>query len=314
MWNFKIGQAFVLMLHTMPFIGLRCAVYFGITLAYVLSTGLGAGIGWGIGTLGTSSFQSSAAAWGGFLGFALVSAVAYFMRSYILYMVKTAHIAVLVELLHGNSLPDGRGQIAHGRAVVTERFGQANLLFGLDLLIKGVIRSITGLIQGLLSFVPGSERAMGLVDTFLKVSVGLMDEVILAHAIYSRSENAWASAKDALVLYGQNAKPILKNALWLTVLSYGLTIVAFVFSLAPAAALSWFFPGGLSALAVLLAIVFAWALKAALLDPLILTCLLQVYFKAIEGQEPQQEWQARLESASGKFRELKDKALMPTKG
>lgn len=309
MWDFNLSQALGLMLRTMPFIGLRCAVYFGITLAYVLVTGLGVGIGWSVGALGTADFQRSAAGWGGFIGFGIVGAVAFFLRSYILYMVKAGHIAVLVELLHGRSLPEGRGQIAHGRAVVAERFGQANLLFGLDLLIKGVIRAITGLMQGLLSFIPGSDRAMGPVNAFLKVSVGLVDEVILAHAIHTRSDNPWASAQTALVLYGQNAKTMLKNAAWLTVLRYGLVVVAFVLSLAPAAALSWFFPGGLSALGVLLTIVFAWSIKAAVLEPLILTCLLQVYFKTVEGQQPRPEWQARLESTSGKFRELKEKAL-----
>ena len=35
---------------------------------------------------------------------------------------------------------------------------------------------------------------------------------------------------------------------------------------------------------------------------------MQAYFKTIEGQEPDQVWEERLEKASGKFRELKDKA------
>lgn len=309
MWDFRLGQAFGLMLRTLPFILLRCAVYFGVALAFVLVTGIGAGIGWGIGALGTDEFQASAAAWGGLLGFAITGIVARMLRRYILYMVKAAHIAVLVEMLDGKPLPNGRGQLAHGAAVVKERFGQATVLFGLDLLIKGVIRAITRIVRGLLSIIPGSKNMMGVVNAFLQVSVGLVDEVILAHAIRTRSTNPWASAQTALVLYGQNARPMLKNAAWLTAFGYGFSLLVFILALAPAAAMSWWLPGTMSAMAVLFALVFAWAIKAALVEPLTLTCLLQVYFKVTEGQVPNPEWEQRLEGASDKFRQIKDKAL-----
>lgn len=310
MWDFKMSQAMGLLLRTMPFILLRCAVYFGMALAYVLFTGVGAGIGWGVGALGTREFQASATAWGAFAGLGLTGLVLYFLRQYLLYMVKAAHIAVLVELLDGQALPQGRGQIEHGAKVVKERFGQANVLFGLDLLIKGVIRAISGIVRGLLTVlpIPGARQAMGFVKAFLSVAVGLLDEVILAHAIRTRSDNAWASAQTALVLYGQNAKPLLKNAAWLTVFSYILSALVFVVMLAPAAALSWLFPGALSALSIVIALILAWAVKAALIEPFALTCLLQVYFKTTDQQTPDPVWEQRLESVSGKFRELKGKA------
>ena len=126
MWDFRIGQAFGLLLRTLPFILMRCAVYFGIALAYVLVVGIGAGIGYGIGALGTDGFQGSAALWGGLVGFGVSGIAVRLLRRYILYMVKAAHIAVLVELIDGNALPDGRGQIAHGAAVVKQRFGEAS--------------------------------------------------------------------------------------------------------------------------------------------------------------------------------------------
>lgn len=308
MWDFKMGQAIGLMLRTLPFLLLRCAVYFGIVMAYLLVSGIGAGIGYGIGALGTNEFQTTAAFWGGLTGFALIGIVVRLVRRYILYMVKAAHIAVLVELIDGKPLPDGRNQISHGAAVVKQRFGQASVLFGLDLLIKGVIRAITRLLRGLLSFIPGSHKGMGAVNAFLQVSVGLVDEVILAHAIRTRSDNPWASAQTALVLYGQNAKTMLKNAAWLTAFGYAFSVLVFVIALLPAAALSWLFPGGLSVLAVLFAVVVAWALKAALLEPLTLTCLLQVYVKVTEGQLPSPEWEQRLSSASGQFRKIQAKA------
>src|SRR5690554_4847628 len=145
MWDFSIGKSIGIMIKTLPFILLRIAVYFGITLAYILVTGTGAGIGFGIGALGDGGFQASSTFWGGAIGFGLVAAVMYWAREYILYIVKAGHIAVLVELIDGRALPAGRGQIDHATAIVKERFAQASVLFALDQLIKGVIAAITGL-------------------------------------------------------------------------------------------------------------------------------------------------------------------------
>tara|TARA_R100000365_G_scaffold589_1_gene1981 strand:+ start:2460 stop:2603 length:144 start_codon:yes stop_codon:yes gene_type:complete len=39
MWDFSVGRAMGLMVQTLPFVMLRMAVYFGITLAYILVTG-----------------------------------------------------------------------------------------------------------------------------------------------------------------------------------------------------------------------------------------------------------------------------------
>lgn len=307
MWDFSIGQALGLMTRTMPFVLLRAAVYFGITLAYILATGTGIGVGWGVGAFGDEEFRATSMVWGGLAGFGITGAVMYWVREYILYIVKAGHIAVLVELLEGKPLPEGRGQIAHATTVVKARFGQASLLFALDQLVKGVIRAVTGLARGILMLlpVPGLRQFMSIVQAFLRIAVGFIDEVILAHAIRTRSTDAWGSAREALVLYGQNWKVMLKNAAWLTAITYGLAFVVFLVMLAPAAALVYFMPGAWSAGGFVFALLFAWSIKAAFLEPFAVICLMQVYFKAIEGQQPDPEWDARLEQMSSHFRKLK---------
>lgn len=311
MWNFSLGKALSLMMQTMPFIILRCAVYFGITLAYILFTGIGSGIGWSIGGLGDDGFQASAAVWGGLAGFGLTAGVVYFLREYILYMIKAGHIAAMVHLIDGNDMPGGKSQVAYARTVVQERFTQANVLFVMDQLIKGVVKAITGIVQGVTSLlpIPGIQQLMGLVRAFLRVSVGLIDEVILAYAIRSDSQNPWDSARSALVLYAQNAQSMLKNAAWLTVFVYGLSFIVFLIFLAPAAALVYLMPGAWSAGGMVFALLFAWAIKAAVIEPFAIACLLQTYFKEIDGQTPNPEWEARLDGVSRKFGELKDKAV-----
>lgn len=309
MWDFSISRSFSLLMRTLPFVLLRAAVYFGITLAYILATGTGVGVGWGVGAFGDAEFRATAMAWGGFLGFGLTAAIFYWVREYILYIVKAGHIAVLVELLDDKPLPGGRGQITYATKVVKDRFGQASLLFALDQLIKGVIRAVSGIIRALLSLLPiPYVRQLGTVlQAFLRIAVGFVDEVILAHAIRTRSEDAWGSAREALVLYAQNWKVMLKNAAWLMIITYGLAFIVFLVMLAPAAAVVYLMPGAWSAGGFVFALLFAWSVKAAFFDPFAIASLMQVYFRTIEGQAPDPEWEAKLDGMSSHFRKLKDR-------
>ena len=311
MWDFSIAKALGLMIRTAPFLIFRALVYFGVAAAMVVVTGAGAGAGYGIGIFGDEEFQASSTIWGGIAGFGLTAAVIFFLRDYLLYLVKAGQIAVMVEYLDGRPVPYGQGQIAFARGVVTERFGQASALFALDRLVKGVIGVITGLIEGVMTLlpIPGLNQLMAAVRAYLRLSVGLVDEVILAHAIRTRSENAWEAAHDGLVLYAQNGRAMLVNAAWLTLISWLLAVAVFVFMLAPAAALVWLLPGDASAGMYVFALVFAWAVKAAVIEPFALACMLQVFFNVTAGQEPQPEWRGRLTQISDKFRQLGERAV-----
>lgn len=311
MWNFSVGGALGMMARTLPFILLRMAVYFGIALGYILVTGVGAGVGYGIGGFGDEGFQAGTTMWGGVAGFGLFGAIMYWAREYILYIVKAGHIAVLVELIDGKPMPEGRGQVGHAASVIKQRFPQASVLFAVDQLIKGVIRTITGLMRGVMTVLPlpGVRQLAGILSAFLRVAVGFVDEVILAYAIRTRSTNAWMSAKEALVLYGQNYKTMLKNAAWLAIIVYGLSVLVFLIMLAPAALVVYLMPGAWSAGGLVFALLFAWSVKAALLEPFAIACMMQVYFKTIEGQQPDPEWEAKLEQMSARFRKLKERAF-----
>lgn len=302
MWSFDIKHAIGLMVRTMPFLLLRLVVYCGIGLAYMLVTMLGASIGYGFA-------QSGGALWGGAIGFGLVGAVMFWAREYLLYIVKAGHIAVLVELIDGRDLPAGRGQIDYATGIVKGRFAQASALFALDRLVKGVIRAATGLVGGLLSFLPGARQLRDILRAFLRIAVGFLDEVILAHAIRTQSDNSWASAQEALILYGQNWKVMLQNAAWLMVITYLLSFGVFLALLGPASYLAYLMPGAWSIGGLFVALLLAWSIKAALFEPFALACMMQVYFKAIDGQQPDPEWEARLEQMSSHFRKIKARAL-----
>ena len=311
MWDFDIGKSLSALMRTLPFILLRMVVFFGITLAYVLVTGTGAGLGFGIGAMGDADFQASSTFWGGAIGFGVVSAVLYWVREYILYMVKAGHIAVLVEVLDGREIPGGRSQIDYATGVVKERFVEANVLFALDQLVKGVVRVVAGLINFVSNFlpIPGLQVIAGFINAVIRIAVTYVDEIILAHNIRVRSDNPWETSRTALILYAQNSTTMLKNAVWLAVFMYLFALLIFLIMVAPAGALLYFLPGDWSGWGFVLALIFAWSFKAALIEPFAIACLMQVYFKAIEGQTPDPVWDERLTGASKKFRDLKDRAL-----
>jgi hypothetical protein len=306
--DFDVSAVVGLLGRTMPFLVFRFLIYFGITLAYVLATGIGMGVGYFIGHIGDDPGAYSV--WGGLLGFGVVSTAVYLLREYLLYLVKAGHIAVLVELMDGKVLPAGRAQIDYAQAMVRERFGESSVLFGLDQLIKGVLRAFnrTFFTLSALIPIPGIQGLVKFINTIVNLSLTYLDEVILAHNLRTRTDNPWRSGQSALILYAQNYKAFLKNAFFLAFVIWGLTFVVFLFALVPAAGLVALFPGTAGTLTLIIAIVFAWAVKQAVIEPFAMTALMQVFFKVTEGQTPDPEWDARLDDMSAKFRTLKEKA------
>ena len=308
MWDFDIGRTLAVMARTWPFIALRLAVYFAVTLAYLLAVGTGAGVGYGLGRIwddpGTAAFV------GGFAGFALVSAVLYWLREYGLYLVKAGHVAVIVHLVEGRAVPDGKGQIDYAAGIVRARFAEASVLFVVDQLIKGVLRVVTGLIGGIANALPmpGLQAAAGFANSVIRLSLTYVDEIILGYNIREGADDPFDGARRGLVLYAQNGGRMVRNAVWLALFMWLVAGVVFLVMLAPAAAVLYLMPGPLAGWSFALAILFALAVKAALLEPFAIAALMQVYFRAIEGQVPDPDWERRLSEASRHFRELKDRA------
>ena len=307
--DFSIGRTIGLLTRTAPFILFRLIVYLGIVIAYVLAVGVGAGIGAGFGYIGGDT--GAGGTYGGLFGFVIVSGALYFLREYLLYLVKAGHIAVLTELIDGRKPPGGRGQIDYAQQQVRARFAQSSVMFGLDQLIKGILRAINRTLFSIAQMIPipGLEGLAKAVNQLMNLSLTYTDEIILAHNFRQRSTNAWQTSQEALILYAQNYKAIIKNAFFLMLILWGLTLLLFLVVLLPAGLFVALVPGAAGIWTLVFAVVLTWALKAAVLDPFAMAALMQVYFKVVEGQRPNPEWDARLTDLSGKFRELKQKAV-----
>lgn len=312
MWEFSIFRALGLMIRTLPFIVFRAAVFFGIAVVVLIGTGAGAGIGHLLAD-GTSDLK---VLWGGAAGALLVAGMLHLRRDLLLHRIRAGHAALMVEALDRRRVPFSPTQITLAQAVVTERFADSAALLALDRLIRGVIRTATALVDEVLDAplpLPVVDRFVRATGLHMWLTVPLIEEVILAHAVRTRSENAWEAAHDGLVLYTQNARPMMTNAFWLSLLGWGLAGLVVLAVLTPAASVAVLLPV-LPGSAILLAVAFAWAVKAALYDPFALGCLLQLHLRLTEGQEPLPEWRGRLTQVSDKFRLLGERALGWTSG
>ena len=143
------------------------------------------------------------AAWGGAAGLLLAVLLIVFLRGRLLYRITVPHLAVMVETLDGRPQPLGTGQLSAARTIVADRFGDETTLLALDRLVRGVIRTATGLVDGLLvDILPLSalDRLVRATGAGLWLARGKIEAAVLGHAMRVRFENAWEAAHDGLVL------------------------------------------------------------------------------------------------------------------
>jgi hypothetical protein len=194
---------------------------------------------------------------------------------------------------------------------VTERFGQVNAMFALDLLIAGIVGAFNRTLNWVASLlpIPGLDSMVGIVNQVLRASTTYIDETIFSYNLARGDENVFRSSKDGLIYYAQNAKEVLKTGLLVVVLDRLATVVIWVLMLAPGALVSWVLPGNTGGvLMVVAAVLFAGSVRSAFLKPLFLIMVMVKFHSTARNQAINLEWDQRLTGASTKFGELKQQA------
>ncbi len=129
---------------------------------------------------------------------------------YLLHLIECGHVAVLTELIvHGRVGNGAESMFAYGKRVVTEKFGQVNVLFAMNLLVRGVVNAVHNTMEGVghLLPIPGIESIANLLTAILRAATRYMDKVIFSYNLACGEDNPWRSAQDGLVYYAQNATP-----------------------------------------------------------------------------------------------------------
>lgn len=301
-----LADAFRLLMQTAPFVLARLGVLAAMTVGAII---------WWVLLVGGFAFLARATPLLGWVWVVLLCVLAggiwRFAARYVLYLLKAAHIAVLTELISTGRIANGDESMFHyGRRVVTERFGEVNVLFGLDLLIDGVVAAFNRTLDWVASLlpIPGLDSVTSVVRSVLKASTTYIDETIFSYNLARGDENAFRSSRDGLIYYAQNSREILKTGLWVVVVDKVLTVAIWMVMLVPAFALAYLMPGAASLATLVIASLFAANVRSAVLRPLFLTMVMVKFHSLVQGQDIELGWDQRLTTVTEKFGELKHKA------
>ncbi len=238
----------------------------------------------------------------------VVGVVNFIINHYFGYLVKAGHVAVIATSFQTGQVPNDPVNV--GKAMVKERFGTSNVYFGIDKLVAGSIkqlqRTLGRVTDSLLGAIPGMDGVKGLMNMFLDISLGYIDECCLGYTFNHKEQNAYKSAADGVVIYAQNWKTLLKDSAKTTltvILSVVVvTLVGFILFGGIFRLLGW---SGL--VAFVIALFFAWTVKYAFIDSWILVKMMSSYMQVAPTTVITFDLYGKLSQLSGKFRELYNK-------
>ena len=230
---------------------------------------------------------------------------------YIGYMIKAAHVAVIGELALNGKIPEGVKMTDYGKQKVKERFLTANAFFAIDKLMTTAVKQIQNMISkigGMFEKIEIVQTIISIVNVFVGIVLGYVDEAVLARVFQKKEDGAWKASCDGVVLYFQNWKEILKNALGLTLgivafYAVGMGIVYGIIAL---------ISGGAGDLWAIFFIIIAFFLidvvKVAFIDSYVTISVVNKYLPLTMGQEPALDIYEKAQGWSKKFKEMCNKA------
>ena len=230
------------------------------------------------------------------------------LMNYVGYLVKAGHIAVIAEAMKTGQVP--KDQVEYGKTLVQQRFLTSNVYFVVDKLVSGAVKQIQRGLEKLgnkLDFVPGMEALTGVAKIFVDISLGYVDECCFGWTFYNPQQGAFESAADAVVIYAQNWKVVLKGAAK-TMLKVAVGLVGIVLAI--------FIPIGIlfkifkwSALvAFVLACLLTWIVKFAFIDSYMMCQMMVTYMEVAPTTQLTFDLYGQLSKISSSFRELRNKA------
>lgn len=303
--NLQLGRAFGIVMRTTPYLIYRAMVFGAMCAIFACALLVLALIGY--------VFGGGAAA---ILGFIMLIASGFgwrLIRAYVLYLLQAGHIAVITEIVERGQLPQGVSQTEWGKQQVTTYFKEISVLALIDQMVKGIIKTLNRVLFRVTRIlpIPGLEGVAKIAQKIVDFSLTYVDESIIAYTFKTKNENVYDAAKTGVILYCQCWKALLKNAVVLTLLSYVFVVVCTIIFLIPLGIVAVLLPTdwqvakfALFALAIFMGISLKWIL----FDPIACTSTLLTFLEESADQTPDPEWEARVEQASSKFTELKQKA------
>jgi len=251
-----------------------------------------------------------------FIGLLIAGVIFYgffrLARRYVLYLVTAGHIAVIARSVDTGEIPPN--QIQFGKQQVRERFTEASALFGVDMLLKGIIKQFNRTVTSVgtaLGFVPGFQQLMTVVKRTVGIAASYIDQAILAHMFLNESKGNWTAARDGVVLYGKTWKSVLGSTLLIVLSAYAALFVLMLLLVPVAGVLGSLTPaleiGGWIAVGGLVLVSYF-----GLFDPWIKTVVITTYLIEAADETPDSETTEYIAARSSEFKTLLNKAESET--
>ncbi|MBQ2744104.1 MAG: hypothetical protein IJF37_00600 [Lachnospiraceae bacterium] len=244
------------------------------------------------------------------LTYGIFRAVMHYMG----YLIKAAHIAVVSEAVTTGVIPENMVQV--GKDMVKSRFATSNVYIVLDKLVGGAVKQLqkaVGSVGSLLGDIPGIGAIVNILQMFIGIALGYIDECCLGYTFYKKDEKAFKAGCDGVVIYFQNTKHLLKSAVGTTAIVLGLSFVAWlipfiIFGLifgAIGVPFAWLF-------AALIAIIIAAAIKSAFIDSYMMVKTMVSYMSVAPSTQITFNIYDKLCKLSSKFKQLFTKSQEET--
>ena len=232
------------------------------------------------------------------------------LNHYVLYLVKTGHIAVIAHVVDTGTVPEN--QLRYGIEQVSEYFVSASALFGMSELIDAVLQGFNRTVARVQSMIPiplpsGLQNLIDLLQKSVELTVSYLDNAIIAYMFVDRNENRWASARDGLVLYGKTWKMVLGSTLLIVVGMYALSFVLLMILVPIGAALD-VLPTTFEAASWLVILGLVAVVHAGIVKPWVKTVVITTFLIEARDETPDSETMDWIAERSPRFGEILEKA------
>lgn len=227
---------------------------------------------------------------------------------YIGYILKAGHVAVVTTIVTEGKVPEN--QFAYGKEMVIKNFPTAAAYFAADKLVSGAVKQINkglDVISNLLENIPGMESVISFLQSFVNIALGNVDECCLAYTFYRTDQSALESAADGVVIYFQNWKTVLKDALKVTFVSFLISGVAWmILMVIMVGILAVIGMPGFNAffIAFIFTLLAVMVVKSAFMDSYTMVCMVCSYMQVAPTTELTFDLYDKLCKISDKFKNL----------
>jgi hypothetical protein len=305
MLELSLERAWLIYKRAWPFLLLRLAAGLAVSVASLFGLVFGAWLLESVAGRG-----GLFGAWGGLMGLWGAAFVLNRIRWRVRLAVGLPHAAAFVESLRDLPLTEGEEQVSEAQALVSDRFSGSVQLSEMDPHIRAASGAIPGLIGGARLFITmrGMEGLAAMLTWLISLAMAPMADLVYAYVIHLRAANPWQAARQALVLYGQNSRRLIVNGLAAAGMTWAASLIVLLILTPPMSGLFSSFPDSVSGWSPLGAVLFAWAIKNAFLDPFALAALTPIFFRLADSQTPDPEWDRALADLSPAFRRIRNRA------